>query len=119
MEDLTAKQRAHLRGLAHPLKPLLHVGKEGATEDTISALAQALSTRELLKVRVLETAPASVRDTAEGLVAGVPGAVLVQTIGRTAVVYRAHPDRPEIRLPHPRRRMYAPQRRTMSRAVEP
>jgi RNA-binding protein len=104
MEDLTAKQRAHLRGLAHPLKPLLHVGKEGVTEDTVAALAQALSTRELLKVRILETAPAPVRDTAGSLVAGVPDAVLIQTIGRTAVVYRPHPDHPEIRLPHPRKR---------------
>jgi RNA-binding protein len=104
MEDLTAKQRAHLRGLAHPLKPLLHVGKEGVTDDTVSALAQALSTRELLKVRILETAPASVRESADRLVAGVPDAVLVQTIGRTAVVYRAHPDHPEIRLPRLRKR---------------
>lgn len=104
MEDLTAKQRAHLRGLAHPLKPLMHVGKEGVTDDTVAALAQALSTRELLKVRVLDTAPEPARETAARLVAGVPDAHLIQTVGRTAVVYRAHPDRPEIRLPHPRKR---------------
>ena len=51
-----------------------------------------------------QTAPAPVRDTAGSLVAGVPDAVLVQTIGRTAVVYRPHPEHPEIRLPHPRKR---------------
>ena len=31
MPDLTSKQRAALRGRAHALKPLVHVGKEGVT----------------------------------------------------------------------------------------
>ena len=102
--DLSTKQRAHLRALAHPLKPLLHVGKEGVTGEAVRALAEALSTRELLKVRVLETAPEPPRESAHALAAGVPDAHVVQVVGRTAVLYRPHPERPEIRLPHPRKR---------------
>ena len=104
MADLTAKQRAHLRGLAHPLKPLVHVGKEGVTKDAVESLAQAFANRELIKVKVLETAPAAVTASAAELAAGVPGAHVVQTVGRVAVLYREHPERPAIRLPRPRAR---------------
>ena len=54
---LTSKQRAHLRGLAHALKPLAHVGKEGVTPAAVRALQQTFDTHELVKVRVLEAAP--------------------------------------------------------------
>lgn len=97
--DLTAKQRAHLRGLAHALKPVLHVGKEGVTTPAVRALEQALATREIVKVRVLEAAPEDARATAAALAARVEHAAVVQVMGRTATLYRPHPDAPQIRLP--------------------
>lgn len=96
---LSSKQRTHLRGLAHALKPLVHVGKEGVTVPTIRAVRDALRTRELLKVRVLDNAPAPARDVANALVAEVEEAAVVQVMGRTVTLYRPHPDAPEIRLP--------------------
>jgi len=99
MDQLSTKQRAHLRSLAHHLKPLLHVGKEGATASLAHTITDAFNTRELLKLKVLDTAPESARDIAAALVAQVDGAHLVQVIGRTVVVYRRHPDKPSIKLP--------------------
>lgn len=96
---LSSKQRAHLRGLAHALKPLVHVGKDGVTVPTIRALREAFNTRELVKVRVLDNAPSSPRGVAEALVADVEDAAVVQVVGRTAVLFRPHPDEPEIKLP--------------------
>ncbi len=96
---LTSKQRTHLRGLAHALKPLLHVGKEGVTVPTLRAVRDAFSNRELLKVRVLDSAPASAREAAAALVAEVEDAAVVQVVGRTVTLYRPHPDAPVIRLP--------------------
>jgi RNA-binding protein len=98
MPDLTSKQRAHLRGLAHSLKPAAHVGKEGVTESAADALRQTFEARELVKVRVLEAAPEDVRATAHAL-AERTGAAVVQTVGRTAVLYRPDPEAPTIRLP--------------------
>ncbi len=95
---LTPKQRAHLRSLAHQLKPVFYVGKEGITEAAIQAIHDAFNTRELLKVKVQEAAPLGARDGAEMLARAVDAAV-VQTIGRTAVLYRRHPTKPEIKLP--------------------
>lgn len=97
--SLTPKQRAHLRTLAHHLKPVLHVGKEGLTDATIHALQDALSNRELLKVKVQEAAPLSAREAGVVFAERIEGAQHVQTIGRTVVLYRRHPERPEIMLP--------------------
>jgi RNA-binding protein len=75
------------------------VGKEGVTEAAVQAVEDAFNTRELLKVKVQEAAPLDVREAGAELATRVEGAHLVQTIGRTAVLYRAHPEKPEIRLP--------------------
>lgn len=99
MDTLSAKQRAHLRSLAHHLKPILYVGKEGLSEAALGAVEEAFRTRELLKVKVQEAAPVDVREVGEALARQIPGAHLVQIIGRTAVLYRPHPEKPEIRLP--------------------
>jgi RNA-binding protein len=104
MDALTAKQRAHLRALGHALKPLLHVGKEGVTARAGEALEEAMSHRELIKVRILENAPEPAQESAHALAGRVTGAHVVQIVGRTVLIYRPHPERPEIRLPHPRKR---------------
>ncbi len=95
---LTSKQRAQLKSLAHSLKPLLHIGKEGVTGTVVESVREAFNTRELLKVKVLEPAPESAREIGEDLAWRLEGVELVQVIGRTVVLYRRHPEKPEIRL---------------------
>lgn len=96
---LTSRQRAHLRTLAHSLKPILQVGADGVGDTFTRALDEAFNTRELLKIRVLEGAPEDTRATAAELEARLPGVQVAQVIGRTIVVYRPFPDEPDIRLP--------------------
>ena len=99
MERLSSRQRAHLKSVAHPLKPVVHVGRDGLTAATVSSIGDALNTRELLKVRVLESSPDDPRAVADGIAAVVEHVHVVQVIGRTIVLYRRHPDKPEIMLP--------------------
>lgn len=99
MESLTSRQRAHLRKLAHRLKPIVMIGVDGVTDAVLTSLLEAFNTRELLKVKLQEAAPLDARSAATALSDGVDGAHAVQTIGRTVVLYRPHPDRPEIVLP--------------------
>jgi RNA-binding protein len=99
MADLTPRQRSHLRSLAHPLKPILQIGKDGVTDAVARTIDEAFHTRELLKLKVLEAAPAEAHEVGESLAAGIEGVQLVQVIGRTVVLYRRHPEAPEIRLP--------------------
>ena len=96
---LTSKQRAYLRSLAHSLKPIHHVGREGVTDATVAAVTEAFNQRELLKVKVQQTAPLGAEEAGRELAERVPGAEHVLTIGRTVVLYRRHPERPEIVLP--------------------
>jgi len=99
MTRLTSKQRAHLRALAHPLKPVAHIGAEGLTEAALRGILEAFNTRELLKVKVLESAPEGAWETGDAIVERLDGVHVAQTIGRTVVLYRRHPDKPEIQLP--------------------
>jgi RNA-binding protein len=96
---LTSKQRAFLRTRAHSLKPMLQVGNEGVSGAFLRSLAEALQTRELLKVRLLDTAPQDARTAAAAMAERVPDLHVAQVIGRTIVVYRRHPERPELTLP--------------------
>jgi RNA-binding protein len=101
MSDLTSKQRAHLRKLAHRLKPIVHVGHEGVTDALVQSVTDALNTRELIKVKVLDAAPDNARKTGDKIVDGIWDAHVAQTIGKTIVIYRPDPEEPEIKLPKP------------------
>lgn len=98
-KPLTAKQRAHLRSLAHHLKPVVHVGAEGVTPALLGSVADAFNTRELLKVKLQEAAPEKARETGDAIADAMDGVHVAQTIGRTVVLFRQHPDKPEIKLP--------------------
>jgi RNA-binding protein len=98
-DRLTSKQRAHLRSLAHRLKPVVHIGHEGLEPSVLASVEEAFNTRELLKVKVLENAPEGARETGTAIAAALEGVHVAQTIGRTVVLYRPHPDDPEIDLP--------------------
>ena len=54
---LTTKQRAQLRALANPLADTLIIGKEGVTDAVERQLDQLLEAHELVKGKVLESAP--------------------------------------------------------------
>ena len=93
---LTSKQRKFLRGLAHPLRPVLHVGQSGLTGAVVAAVGRALLDHELIKVRFLD--PEDKRTMAE-LLAEETGSALCGLVGHTAILYRAHPAKPTIELP--------------------
>ncbi|MBT3324647.1 MAG: ribosome assembly RNA-binding protein YhbY [Gemmatimonadales bacterium] len=101
MADLTSKQRAHLRKLAHRLKPLVHIGHEGVTDAAVQSVTDALNTRELIKVKVLESAPENAKKVAAQIVDAIWDSHVPQIIGKTIVIYRPDPEDPEIKLPKP------------------
>lgn len=95
---LTSKQRAYLRGLANPLEPILHAGKGGVSDTLIRQADDALTARELIKGRVLDTAPGSARELAEQI-AGAVNAQVVQVVGRNFVLFRPKAKDSQITLP--------------------
>lgn len=84
---LNSRQRAQLRGMANTYDTIFQIGKGGINDAVIKQIDEALYVRELIKVRVLETAPVSVREAADSIADSVGGDV-VQVIGSKFVLYK-------------------------------
>lgn len=97
---LTSKQRKYLRGLAHDLEPVVHVGKGGATPSLVAELDRALAVHELVKLRL--AADRSEKQAVAADVAGRLGAELAGVVGFVAILYRPHADPEERRIRLPR-----------------
>ena len=96
--ELSEKQRRHLRGLAHPLSPVIRLGKEGLTDAVAKETTRALFDHELIKVK----APAGDRDVRDALFVALAertSSALVHRIGNVAVLYRPRPDLKRILIP--------------------
>jgi RNA-binding protein len=95
---LTGKQKSFLRSLAHKLKPVVQVGRQGATEAVLAAVEVALEQHELIKVKVSGESEADVIEVAPALEKGTFSQV-AQIIGHTVVLYRRRDKDPKIVLP--------------------
>ena len=89
MTDLNPAQRAYLKRLAHPIKPLVHIGKGGLTATLQLSVNQVLTAHELIKIKFVGS-----KEEKEAVVTELvssTGAGLVGIIGNTAILYRQHP----------------------------
>jgi RNA-binding protein len=84
---LKGKERAELRAEAHHLNPTVHIGQQGLTPSVVSALDDALRTRELVKVKLGNKDDVKPKDIANSLALATNSAV-IQVIGRTATLFR-------------------------------
>lgn len=94
---LNSRQRAQLRGMANDMETIFQVGKSGITDNTIKQVVDALEARELIKLRILESCPTSVRETADEI-AQKAGADVVQVIGTRFILYKESKNNKTIKL---------------------
>ena len=90
---LTSKERAALRGEAHHLTALVHIGQHGVTETVRETIDDALRTRELVKIQMGKAGDVKAKDLANEI-AGQMRADVVQVIGKTMTLYRENPELP-------------------------
>ena len=95
---ITSKQRAYLRGLSNTIQPTTHVGKEGITERVIDSIEETLSTRELIKIKLLDNSGLTAKEVGNAVAENLK-AECVQCIGSKIVLYRAFRKDPQIILP--------------------
>lgn len=95
---LTPKQRQFLKGLAHPLSPVVRVGKGGVSEAVVAETKKSLDAHELIKVRIDSDDSASRHELAEKLAAAAD-AQIAGTVGKIAILYREREEKPSIKLP--------------------
>ena len=100
---LTSKQRAFLRSLAANEDTILMIGKGGMSGQIIKQADDALTARELIKGKVLETADINSREAAEQIALETRSEV-VQVIGSKFVLYRRNSDEPKIELPREKKK---------------
>ena len=84
--NLSTKQKQHLKGLAHPLKPVVMLGNNGLTEGVLAEIEQALGHHELIKVKIASEDRETKALIVEAIVRET-GACNVQVIGKTLVLY--------------------------------
>lgn len=89
---MTGKQRAAFRAQANGLEPLFQIGKGGVSDAFIKQTDDALTARELIKIKVLlESSPVTPREVANE-VSKKTGAEVIQVIGGVIVLYRESPQ---------------------------
>ena len=96
--SLSNSQKRYLRGLAHDLSPVIHVGNKGVTPSLLKEFSGALDLHELVKVKLggddRDLRKEQIAALAESLHAEV-----VQSIGKVASYFRRNKDEPKIALP--------------------
>jgi RNA-binding protein len=90
MKKLTGAQRKWLRGQAHPLKPIVRIGKQGWTGGVLAEVEAALDVHELIKVHF--TAPREEKEEMARTIGEATGADPVGLIGHVITLYRQNPD---------------------------
>jgi RNA-binding protein len=89
MAELTGAQRKYLRGMAHYLKPVVQLGKNGLTDPVIETIDKALDDHELIKVRI---AGAGTKRELADQIAERTGSAWVGMVGFVVTLYRQQED---------------------------
>jgi RNA-binding protein len=88
---LSSQQKKSLRGIAHHLDPVVAVSERGLSEGIIEETERALNDHELIKVKVFANDRTVRQDIANEL-AEKTGSIVVQKIGKIAILYRNNPQ---------------------------
>jgi RNA-binding protein len=98
---LTARQKQFLKALAHPLNPLVQIGKEGMSTGIIDTVKAELLNHELIKVKIGNNSGLEKHATSQA-VSEQTESILVQLIGKVFVLYKPNPEKAKdkrIKLP--------------------
>ena len=88
---LNTQQKKSLRGIAHHLDPVVAVSERGLSEGIVEETERALRDHELIKIKVFGIDRAA-RDEITTTLAAQTQAVVLQKIGKVAVLYRSNPQ---------------------------
>ncbi len=89
--ELSGKQRRHLRGLGHGLRPVVNVGKEGISSQVLHSIEEAYHNHELIKLKIERSCPLDRKEAATEL-AAQSKSHLIQVLGRSVLLYRPDPE---------------------------
>jgi putative RNA-binding protein, yhbY family len=88
--ELSSKQRAFLKKMAHEIDPVVRIGKDGIDDDVIESIANAVKKRELIKVKILQNSEVEVARELGNELASKTKSVFVDSIGRILIFFKAN-----------------------------
>ena len=90
MQFLSSKQKKYLKSQAHPLKPLVQIGKSGVTQQSIQSIETALGQHELVKIKFIAFKTEK-EDFLDDIIEG-SRSQFVSLIGHVLTLYRPHEE---------------------------
>ena len=95
--EITTKQRAKLKSIGSTIQPAFQVGKGGVNDAQAQQIDDYLRVHEIVKIKVLDNSMLTAREAAEDIAERI-GALVVQTIGSKAVLFKRNEKEPKIKL---------------------
>jgi RNA-binding protein len=96
--NLTESQKKYLRGLGHPLKPVVTIADAGLSESVLKEFNSTIDHHELIKVRI-RSGDRPTRDATIKELCATAKTELIARIGNVALIYRRNDEKPKIPLP--------------------
>ena len=87
--NLSSKERAFLKKLAHDLEPVVRIGKGGIDDDVIESIANVVKKRELIKVKILQNSSVELERELGNEIAAKTDSVYVDSIGKVLIFFKA------------------------------
>ena len=86
--ELSSKERAFLKKLAHGIDPVVRIGKDGIDENVIKSIADAVKKRELIKVKILQNSQEEIGREPGTALASKTKSVFVDSIGKIMIFFK-------------------------------
>jgi len=103
MSFLSSGDRPYLRAMAHHLKPVVIIGRNGLAETVHQTIDLALKTHELIKIKFNDFKEKKEKDQLSSEIEGRLGCEQVGQVGHIAIFYRPHPEPEKRRISLPSR----------------
>jgi RNA-binding protein len=85
--SLKAKQKKYLKKLSQKDITTLQIGKEGINPQLINHINEVLESKELIKIKILDTDIYPLKETVEEVIQKT-NSDIIRTIGKTFIIYR-------------------------------
>ena len=88
--NISSKQKQELKGLAHLIKPILIIGKDGLTDGVINSIKTGLDKKELIKIKFN-----SCKDEKLHIIENIKNLCkcnIISIIGNVAILYKQNLD---------------------------
>ncbi len=89
---MNSKERSLLKKEARKMQPIVHIGKDGMSDNIVIQVKDALKARELIKGKIQQNSLEDVREVSEYLAEKTDSQVVI-TMGSTFVLYKRNPDK--------------------------